>query len=319
MVTYDKEKVKRTFETEIFPVLIEKIKEPLKNMKNSGYVDIEEIRLRADRPVMIYIKNKGYFLNSNGAISDKPGIVLSKSELEKIFLIMCDYSFYSMEEDIKQGFITIKGGHRIGLAGRVVQENGKIKTLKNISFMNIRIAKEVKNCALNVVKEIYSKEISHTLIVSPPGCGKTTILRDMIRLLSNGVEDINLVGKKVAVVDERSEIASCYQGIPQRDVGIRTDVLDSCPKVEGISLLLRSMSPEIIAVDEIGSIKDAEAIFDAVNAGVKVIATAHGRDLDEILKRPGIKILIENNCFETVIFLSNKHGPGTIENILKIN
>lgn len=319
MDTYDKEKVKRTFESEIFPVLIEKIREPLKSIKNNGYVDVEEIRLKAEKPVMIYIKNKGYFLNADGAINDEPGIVISKNDLERIFLMMCDYSIYSMEEDIKQGFITIKGGHRIGLAGRVVQDNGKIKTIKNISFLNIRIAKEVKNCALNVVKEIYSKDISHTLIVSPPGCGKTTILRDMIRILSNGVKEINLDGKKVAVVDERSEIASCYLGIPQRDVGIRTDVLDSCPKVEGISMLLRSMSPEIIAVDEIGSIKDAEAIFDAINAGVKIIATAHGRDLDEILKRPGIKVLMENNCFETIIFLSNKHGPGTIENILKIN
>lgn len=319
MNTYDKDNVKRTFELEIFPVLIEKIREPIKNMKNYGYVDIEEIRLRADKPVMIYIKNKGYFLSTNGTITDEPGIVISKSELEKMFLMMCDYSIYSMEEDIRQGFITIKGGHRIGLAGRVVQDNGKIKTLKNISFMNIRIAKEVKNCALNIVKEIYSEKISHTLIVSPPGCGKTTILRDMIRLLSDGVDEINLGGKKVAVVDERSEIASCYLGIPQRDVGMRTDVLDSCPKAEGMTLLLRSMSPEVIAVDEIGSIRDAEAIFDVINAGIKVIATAHGRDLDEILKRPGIKMLMENNCFETVIFLSNKHGPGTIENILKIN
>lgn len=201
----------------------------------------------------------------------------------------------------------------------MVYDGDKIKTLKNISFMNIRIAKEVKGCAFNIVKNIFADGINHTLIVSPPGCGKTTILRDMIRLISNGINEIGILGRKVALVDERSEIASCYLGVPQRDVGVRTDVLDSCYKADGIMMLLRAMSPQIIAVDEIGSIRDAEAIMDAINAGVKIIATAHGRDLDEIMKRQGIKILLENNCFKTIIFLSNKNGPGTVENIIKIN
>jgi stage III sporulation protein AA len=137
--------------------------------------------------------------------------------------------------------------------------------------------------------------------------------------LSNGIKDIDLVGKKVTVVDERSEIASCYLGIPQNDVGIRTDVLDGCPKVEGLMMAVRTLSPDVIAVDEIGSIKDAEAIMDAINTGVKVISTVHGKDLDDVLKRRGIKLLFENECIDVVVFLSNKNGPGTIENIIKIN
>lgn len=160
--------------------------------------------------------------------------------------------------------------------------------------------------------------VKHTLIASSPNCGKTTILRDIIRILSSGCEDINLKGYKVGVVDERSEIAACYLGIPQKDIGIRTDVIDACPKVQGMIMLLRSMSPEVIAVDEIGSIKDSEAIEEAINSGVKVIATVHGKDMDEILKKPGIKRLMENKAFERIVFLSRKNGPGTIENILKL-
>lgn len=319
MVTYDKEKVVHTFENEIFPVLIEKVKKPISKMHNKSFVEIEEIRLRANQPIMIYKNKSGYFIDDDGILRQDKGIFITREDIEKIFLMMCDYSIYSMEEDIKQGFITIKGGHRVGLAGRVVYDGDKIKTLKNISFMNIRIAKEVKGCAFNIVKNIFADGINHTLIVSPPGCGKTTILRDMIRLISNGINEIGILGRKVALVDERSEIASCYLGVPQRDVGVRTDVLDSCYKADGIMMLLRAMSPQIIAVDEIGSIRDAEAIMDAINAGVKIIATAHGRDLDEIMKRQGIKILLENNCFKTIIFLSNKNGPGTVENIIKIN
>lgn len=319
MSTYEKEKVVQTFKKDIFPILTERIREPLIKMKNFGFYEIEEIRLRANKPLILYKNNQGFFLDENGEIKSENGLIVTKEDIEKIYLLMCDYSLYTMEEDIKQGFLTLRGGHRVGIAGKVVNEGGKIKTIKNISCLNIRIAKEVKGCALSLAKSIYKDGIKHTLIVSPPGCGKTTILRDLVRLLSNGIKDIDLVGKKVTVVDERSEIASCYLGIPQNDVGIRTDVLDGCPKVEGLMMAVRTLSPDVIAVDEIGSIKDAEAIMDAINTGVKVISTVHGKDLDDVLKRRGIKLLFENECIDVVVFLSNKNGPGTIENIIKIN
>ncbi|CDF58218.1 stage III sporulation protein AA [Thermobrachium celere] len=319
MFTYDKEKIKETFKKDIFPVLTERIRNAINKINNNGYVEIEEIRLRTNKPLMVYKNNEGYFVDEFGNLRKDNGLIVYQEEISKIYLLMCDYSLYSMEEDIKQGFLTIKGGHRVGIVGKVVSEAGKIKTIKNISSLNIRIAKEVKGCALELVKNIYFDGVKHTLIVSPPGCGKTTILRDIVRLLSNGVDQINLKGKKVAVVDERSEIACCYMGIPQKDVGIRTDVLDSCPKADGLMMLVRSMSPDVIAVDEIGGIKDADAIMDAINTGVKIISTAHGRDFDEILKRSGIRKLLENNCIDIIVFLSNRHGPGTVENIMRIN
>lgn len=320
MYTYDEEKTCNVLERDILPVLCDKVMNALKNISLKEIADIEEIRLRGDKPLMICKGGKDYFVGFHGGLSERCSnvVVVTKADLEKTLQLMCDYSIYAIEEELKQGFLTLRGGHRVGLTGREVMEGEKIKTLKNISGMNIRIAREVKGCGTELVRSLYKDGLRHTLIASPPGCGKTTLLRDVIRILSWGDEKEKIRGFKVGVVDERSEIAGCYLGIPQRDVGIRTDVLDACPKAQGMIMLLRSMSPEIIAVDEIGSIKDSDAIEDAINSGVKVIATVHGRDMNEILKRPGVKKLIDKKAFEKVVILSRKKGPGTIEQIMDI-
>lgn len=310
-------KTQASLERDIYPVLTDNIASLLKKIPIDDIKDMEEIRLRGERPLMISKCSRDYFVKRDGTVSKAPldSFMVNMADIENILQFMCNYSIYAVEEELKQGFLTLRGGHRVGICGRAVIENGRVKTIKNISGMNIRIAKEIKGCGYNIVNRIYSDGLKHTLIASPPGCGKTTLLRDMIRILSSG--DYQKRGYKVGIVDERSEIAGCYLGIPQRDVGPRTDVLDSCPKIQGIMMLLRSMSPEIIAVDEIGSLEDSDAIENAINSGVMVIATAHGRNMDEILKKPGVRNLIDRRLFEKVVILSRKKGPGTIEDIIE--
>lgn len=309
-----------TLERDIYPVLPESVWRILKKVPSEEIKDVEEIRLRAERPLMIFKGGQDFFIGEDGRTSRffNKAFNISKHDVEKTLQLMCDYSIYAIEDELKQGFLTLRGGHRVGIVGRGVLDKGGIKTIKNISGMNIRIAREVKGCGLNLARTLFKREIKHTLIASPPGCGKTTLLRDMIRILSWGSPNEGIRGRKIGLVDERSEIAGCYLGIPQRDVGVRTDILDACPKAQGMVMLLRSMSPEIIAVDEIGSLSDAEAIEDAINSGVKVIATAHGRNIDEVLKRPGIKNLMDKKAFEKVVILSRNKGPGTIEEIIDI-
>lgn len=310
----------QTLLRDIYPVLSDRISGFLLKVPKEQLSGVEEIRLRAERPLMVCEGGQDYFLNISGKQNEFTGgcIIVEKIDIDKTLQYMSDYSIYTLEDELRQGFLTLKGGHRVGLVGRVVSEQQEIRTIKNISGMNIRIAREIKGCALELAKEIFKDGIKHTLIASPPGCGKTTMLRDMIRLLSYGIRDTEIKGYKVGVVDERSEIGGCYLGIPQRDLGPRTDVLDACPKAAGISLLIRSMGLDIVAVDEIGSIKDSEAIEEAIYSGVTIIATAHGKDMDELLKKPGIRNLMEKNAFERVVILSRARGPGTIASVLKI-
>lgn len=279
---------------------------------------LQEIRLRKGRPLMVVTGTGDYYIKPGGKPIEflENTYIVSEDDIGKTLEIMSDSSLYALEEELKNGYLTLPGGHRVGIVGKVVMDLGQIKTMKSISGLNIRISRALPGVANKVISRI--TDVSgplNTLIVSPPRCGKTTLLRDIVRKFSNGVPEMGLPGFKVGLVDERSEIASCYEGVPRNDVGPRTDILDACPKAYGMIMLIRSMSPDIIATDEIGKKEDAEALEDALNAGVKVIVTAHGRDIDEIQKRPYIKHLIESNVFQRIVVLSQRNGAGTVEGV----
>ncbi|AOT68163.1 stage III sporulation protein AA [Geosporobacter ferrireducens] len=285
------------------------------------YVEsVEEIRLRGERPLCVSMRNRDYYIDDNGVLLSQPASAyqVKKEDIEKAFHLLTDYSVYALEEEIRNGFITIKGGHRVGLSGRVVLNGPSIKTMKEISGLNIRISNQKLGVSDPIMGHLIQGpyQIYHTLIVSPPQCGKTTLLRDIIRNISNGMEVFDFKGLKVGVVDERSEICATYQGIPQNDVGIRTDILDACPKAEGIMMLIRSMSPQVIATDEVGKREDVHAVEEALHAGIKLLTTVHGSSLEEIRKRPYLKNILEMGVFERIILLSNLPKVGTVQSIL---
>ena len=290
-------------EDEILRVLPVKIANEVKSflLKDS----IQEIRIKVNKPVIINLSRKEVILNS----------IVTLDDIKQILVRVSNYSLYDYEEEIKQGYITIKGGHRIGIAGECVLSQGEVRTIRNISSLNIRICREVKGCSNEVMKFITeNNRVFNTLIVSPPKCGKTTILRDIARNISNGMPINSLMGKKVSIIDERSEIASCFNGIPQLDVGIRSDILDNCLKKDGMIMAIRSLSPDILICDEIGTDGDMEALNMAFNSGVNIIVSIHGYSIEDIYRRRIFKDLLENSILDRIIVLSNKNGPGTIEN-----
>lgn len=265
---------------------------------------LQEIRLRIGKPLILICNNKEW-------VSRK---IISKEELAEVLEYVSNYSLYAFENELRQGFITIEGGHRVGMTGQVLLENGEVKNIKHVSSMNIRFAHEILNCADILFPYITrEKQIYNTLIISPPRCGKTTILRDLIRQVSNGNEWVK--GLTVGVVDERSELGGCYLGVPQNQLGIRTDVLDCCPKSKGMLMLVRSMAPQVIAVDEIGSAEDVHALEYVMHCGCKMIATVHGTSMEEIKKKPIMEELVKNHRFERYVVLGNLHRIGEIEGI----
>ena len=279
----------------------------------------EEIRLRNGRPLSISYDGRDYFVNINGSLSSNPsnGVIVSERHIIDTFQLISNYSVYAYTEEIRNGYITIRGGHRVGIGGKVTYGLNGIENIRNISSLNIRIGREVLGVSNNILPYI-TKSLNgfyNTLIISPPQCGKTTLLRDIVRNLSNGIES-NSKGFKVSVVDERSELAGMYNGMAQKDVGIRTDILDGCLKSDGIIMAIRALSPDIIAVDEIGGKKDVEAIHEALRAGIKLMATVHGSSLDEVRNKSSMKELFKENIFERFIILDRSAGVGTIKEVI---
>lgn len=277
---------------------------------------VQELRIREGQPILAYGIFGEKALSKQGLVSGLEGAARAQpTQIMHLLATISQNSIYALEAELRQGYVTIAGGHRIGLSGKAIVEDGLVRTLKYIKGFNIRLARQVPGCADKLLPQLFDcqNRLQSTLLVAAPQGGKTTMLRDLTRSLSLGR---HTVGHKVVVVDERSEIAACYQGVPQLDLGPRVDVLDACPKAEGMMMALRSLSPQVLVTDEIGRREDVVAILEALHAGVAVLATAHGNDYAELLARPVLRELLVANSFQRYVFMSTRLGPGTIEAVL---
>jgi stage III sporulation protein AA len=281
-----------------------------------------EIRLRVNLPLLMITAGGDVALSADG----KPGncgdgcYVCSREDLNQTMQLISRNSIYAFETELRLGYLTIAGGHRVGLAGQAILAEAGLKALKNITSLNIRLAREVRGAADTVAPYIIggNRRVYSTLFISPPRCGKTTVLRDLVRQLSSGVAHLGFPGVQVGLVDERSEIAACRDGSPSVDLGPRVDVLDGCPKATGMLMLIRAMAPQVVVTDELGREEDALAVQEALHAGVSVIASVHGRNEADIAGRPYIGELVRQKFFERYVILGNLPMVGTVEDIIAV-
>ena len=238
--------------------------------------------------------------------------IVTEKDLRETVECMGNYSLYAYEEELRQGFLTVRGGHRVGVAGKVILEHGAVKSIRSISSLNVRFAHQVRGCGEKILPWVTQEgRFLSSLLISPPGGGKTTLLRDLIRLLSDGFETEKggfVPGVNVGVVDERSEIAACLKGVPQNDLGSRADVLDGCPKALGMMMLVRSMAPAVLAADEIGGEEDLRAVEYAATCGCRLLATIHGRSVGEIRRKPLFERILGERIFERFVILGGERA-----------
>jgi stage III sporulation protein AA len=280
---------------------------------------VREICLRKNKPLVVATFQGDYFLTQNGQLSrdvHRDLYLINQSDIEECIHILTEYSVHSYIDKINMGFITIEGGHRAGIVGSCVLSGDKILSITDISSINLRIARQIKGVAKPYVHSLYCNKLCSTLIVGAPASGKTTLLRDMTRLLADGELGYYV---KISVIDERGEIAAVKNGVAQNDVGLTTDVLDGYKKGDGMIIAIRSMSPKVIVLDEIGSYDDAYSIRQGLNAGVTIIATTHAGSLEELKRKKYIYELVSEGAFERIILLHGSDKPCMVKEIIHLD
>ena len=272
-----------------------RIKEILYELPVLHQQAINEIRLRVGRPVTLHTPTRVDILKHNGQ-----SVVTEKQDIEESYRRICDFSIYSHQEEIKKGYITIMGGHRVGISGTAVLQQGQIATVREISSLNIRVARQVYGAANELLSRMGQDISKGLLIAGPPSCGKTTLLRDLARQLATGAGGIP---KKVAIIDERGELAGTYCGIPQNDLGLCSDILDHYPKGEGMIQAVRALSPQFIFCDELGGQEDLEAVQQGLHAGAAMISTIHAGNIDDLLRKKQGQTLLQSQAFGYVAMM----------------
>lgn len=297
----------------IIDVLSPKLKIIIERLTEKEFNRINEIRLRVNKPLSVSINNKSYFISLEGVIQSNYSntYIVTQEDVDITLRAACQYSLHSYQKELSEGFITLNGGNRMGICGTCVVKENTVETVKNIYALNIRVAKEIIGCCDDVYNSCFRNGIKNTLIVGPPSSGKTTILRDLCRIIGNE--------NSISIIDERNELAATYNGNPQNDVGICSDVFNGYPRNCGIMIALKTMSPKVIVCDEIGTYEDVTAIKSVLNCGVNIITTAHCGSISEVTKRDCLKSLFEEKVFDNIVLLGTENLLGKVIDIKRMD
>lgn len=276
---------------------------------------INEIRLRLNKKAVVMIGNKSYYLSANGLTGNaEKAYEVNKELIDDIVKRACENSVYAYNSQIRNAYLTVLGGIRIGLTGEAVYEKGILKTLKNINGLAIRLPHEVRGCSIPLLPYLFKNDFLNTLIVSPPGAGKTTMIRDIIYQMSQKGYCYNIL-----LCDERFEVANCFNGEATLDVGNFCDTLSGTTKAYAFEKGIRSLRPDIIVTDEISHTQDYESIMYASTCGVNVLASVHAKNLEDLKTKKDFEILLKNKVFKRIVILSTREGAGTVEAIYDEN